>query len=163
MLTEYNRSRREKHHQSPGKELTYQYLCGNLSNYIFSSAINAKTSYSMARLKALRSFEDLFTEEFFLRRNVQMAKKMMEEIRLSRDRRMFFTVGAGMFFSSVYKWSRWGKCTGAKNDKTQYARGGWARELKVVKKVLIEVEKGGLKDNILIELSFLVFNKKLKF
>ena len=29
--------------------------------------------------------------------------------------------------------------------------------------MLIEVEKGGLKDNTLIELSFLVFNKKLKF
>ena len=32
-----------------------------------------------------------------------------------------------------------------------------------MKKVLIEVEKGGLKDNILIELSFFVFNKKFKF
>ena len=102
LLTEYNRSRNEKHHQSPGSELTYQYLCGNLSSYVFSSAINANNSYPKSKLKALRNFEDLLTNELFLRRNVQMAKRMIEEIRSSEEKKMFFTVGAGMFYDHFY-------------------------------------------------------------
>jgi hypothetical protein len=96
MLTKYNHTS----YQPAKTNLTYHYVCGNLSNYVFSSKVNIKTSTQTSRLQTLRNFEDSLTKELFLRRNGKMARKIIQEIKFERkrkNRRIFFTIGAGKF------------------------------------------------------------------
>lgn len=97
VLTQYTEARKESHVVATEKGLKYNYFCGNLSNYLFSSTMNF-TSFSEKGLQTLRQFENSLTEELFLRRNKQMATKIIEEIkseRQRRNRRIFFMIGAG--------------------------------------------------------------------
>ena len=100
MLTKYNDARKETHNEPASSNLTYHYVCGNLSNYLFSSKLTIKTASQKSKLQTLRNFEDSLTEELFLRRNKQIASKIIQEIKFERKRkkkRLFFTIGAGKF------------------------------------------------------------------
>jgi hypothetical protein len=101
ILTKYNDAKNEKHSEQSGRNLMYHYVCGNLSSYLFSSQVNASHQKSSTLQTALRNFEDSLTEELFLRRNKQFARKIIQEInkpeRKRKKRRMFFAIGAGNF------------------------------------------------------------------
>ena len=101
ILTKYNDAKNEKDSEQSGRNLMYHYVCGNLSSYLFSSQVNASHQKSSTLQTALRNFEDSLTEELFLRRNKQFARKIIQEInkpeRKRKKRRMFFAIGAGNF------------------------------------------------------------------
>ena len=100
ILTNYNHARNENGSQLSSEYLLYHYVCGNLSSYLFSSQLNVSRQPT-STLQTLRNFEDSLTEEMFLRRNKQIARKIIQEIKFERrrnNRRIFFAVGAGIFF-----------------------------------------------------------------
>lgn len=107
LLTRYDIERKEKNNKpEETNHLTYHYICGNLSDYVFSSKkrINI-SSVQTSRGQTLQNFEQSLKEELFLRRNKQMAKKIIKEIKFERkkkNRRLFFTIGAGIFYSKNY-------------------------------------------------------------
>ena len=101
MLDQYNLSKDENHNEAAKNSLMYHYMWGNLGNYIFSSKMNLKTSSPVtSKMQILRKFEKSMTRELFLRRNKQMARKIIREIKIEHKRKksgsMLFIVGAGM-------------------------------------------------------------------
>ena len=97
ILTNYNHTRKEKDNQLSRENLTYHYFCGNLSSYLFSPQVN-DSRQPPSTLQTLRNFENSLTEELFLRRNKQITRKIIQEIKLDRrrrNRRIFFAIGAG--------------------------------------------------------------------
>ncbi|XP_028404636.1 metalloprotease TIKI2-like [Dendronephthya gigantea] len=99
LLTKYDIEKKEKHNKPEDtNDLLYHYICGNLSEYVFSSKESINTSsVQRSRWQTLQDFEQSLKKEMFLRRNKQMARKIIKEIKFERKRkkrRLFFTIGA---------------------------------------------------------------------
>lgn len=76
--------------------LTYKYICGNLTDYLFSTQMT--TGSKITRQQELQNFENSLNYELFVRRNKRMAHKIIEEIKFERvegNRKLFFITGVG--------------------------------------------------------------------
>lgn len=79
-LTKYNLARMGKLKLPASSDLTYHYLCGNLSKFVFQQEMD--------------DFEESLTQEMILKRNLKMTQRIIKEIRSTRNKRMFFAIGA---------------------------------------------------------------------
>ena len=80
-------------------DLTYHYLCGNLSEFMFPSNNRLIINSTQTSSQDLQDFEKSLTQELLVKRNKNMADKIIQEIQytdLNKRKRMFFTIGAGL-------------------------------------------------------------------
>ena len=98
VLTKYDLARQGKISLPDAYELTYHYLCGNLSEFMFSSK-NLIINSTPTSSQHLRDFEKSLIQELLFKRNKNMANKIIQEIKntgLNKEKKMFFTIGAGL-------------------------------------------------------------------
>lgn len=100
MLTKYNLEREDKISLPTTNILTYHYLCGNLSKFIFPHNDNEIKSTQNSRKQAIKEFEKSLTQELLLKRNQKMAENIIKEVQGGSGKRMFFAIGAGHFLGN---------------------------------------------------------------
>lgn len=100
MLTKYNLAREGKLRLPQPNQLTYQYLCGSLSEFIFPPQDVRLKSSSTFMQEAKEDFEESLTRALLQKRNQNMVAKIIKELRSGgsrQEKRMFFAIGAGIY------------------------------------------------------------------
>lgn len=101
MLTKYNLTREGKMSLPTANELTFNYLCGNLSKFIFANNDIELKSIEGSKKQAIQDFEESFIQELLLKRNQKMAENIIKEVQAAgtaKRKRLFFAIGAGLYF-----------------------------------------------------------------
>ena len=98
-LTKYEIAKEKNIPLPDVNELTFHYLCGNLSEFIFKPK-TPHPNFNLSWRPELKDFEKALEQELVVKRNENMAKTIMQEIQLlnSKEKKLFFTIGAGLCY-----------------------------------------------------------------